>query len=67
MELEKTFHDGDKAKESKSVEKLMLEPNHNYFLLIDNGTVGKATIEYDFRIRLESALDKMWESDKGNF
>ena len=45
--------------------KLYLNPNHTHFIMVDNGTTGKAKIERELRLRLESALDKKWENEAG--
>ena len=47
---------------TRSTKKLFLEPNHSYFILVDNGTNEKTSTECDLRARLEDALDKLWEN-----
>ena len=48
--------------EMKTEPKWFIDPNHTYFILVDNGTSNKFKTEVDLRIQLEDKIDTMWQN-----
>lgn len=45
---------------------VLLDPNHNHFILVDDGSIGQFGKEIDFRAKLETELrkGKDWKDSK---